>query len=78
LLLSISQTMLNGEGRREEAGCVRWSRVGRGNLAIALRMQTINMAEIAMISVRLTTVSTTLSLEGGVFEFKESFVSLPV
>jgi hypothetical protein len=50
----------------------------RGNLAIALRMQTINMAEIAMISVRLTTVSTTLSLEGGVFEFKESFVSLPV
>lgn len=47
-------------------------------LAIALITQTINIAEIAIIKVRLTTESTTLSLDGGHFEFKESLVSFPV
>jgi hypothetical protein len=51
---------------------------GRWDLATALMTQTMSMAEMAIIKVRFTTESTTLNLDGGVFEFKDSFVSLPV
>jgi hypothetical protein len=68
-----------GEGRGRESERERQrERRSREDLAMAERIQTMSIADMAMIKVRLTTVSTTLSFEGGVLEFNESLVSLPV
>jgi hypothetical protein len=60
--------------------CVSTSNISVNNahLAIALMTHTINIADIAIRRVLLTTESTTDSLDGGALELRESLVSLPV
>jgi hypothetical protein len=60
--------------------CVSTSNISVNNahLAIALMTHTINIADIAIKRVLLTTESTTDSLDGGALELRESLVSLPV